>query len=293
MTTASEHVLALGRRVLEPYARLPGVACAAITGSSTEGLSDEHSDLDTTVYYDAFPLESEIRATRERVGGSELVLNMGSYADGEFLESYRVDGIEVQIGHTTVAVWERDMRRTLAGEEPGSPLHKAMSGTLISIAVSGEERLESWKREIRAYPEALRVAMVKHHLRFFPIWGVIARLETRDAGLWIRQALVDSSFNILGVLAGVNWKYFTSFQFKRSTTFIDSLTVAPAGLGKRLEGLWHVPPRTAAHELKNLVADTVEIVEREMPAIDTGAVRKALRRDDRAWEVTPGARHSS
>ncbi len=262
---------------------MPGVACAAITGSSTEGLSDKHSDLDSTVYYDAFPPEAEIRAVRERVGGSALVLNMGSYAEGEFLESFRLRGVEVQVGHTTVAVWERDMRRTLAGEDPGSPLHKAMSGTLISIAVSGETRLEAWKREIRAYPEALRAAMVKHHLKFFALWGVIGRLETRDAAMWIRQALLDSTFNLLGSLAGVNRKFFTSFQFKRTAAFIGSLEIKPRDLGPRLDSLWTRPARDAALELKRLVEETVEIVEREMPGTDTRAVRKALARDDRPW----------
>jgi hypothetical protein len=222
-----------------------------------------------------------------------LVLNMGSYAEGEFLESLRVDGVEVQVGHTTVAVWERDMRRTLAGEDPGSPLHKAMSGTLISVAVSGAERLEAWKREIRAYPEPLRIAMVKHHLKFFPLWGVIGRLETRDAGLWIRQALVDSSFNLLGVLAGVNRRYFTSFQFKRGGAFVASLEAAPARLWERLDSLWRTPAREAAAELKRLVEETVHIVEREMPAIDTGAARKALRRDDQAWGHTPEPRRTT
>src|SRR5579862_8391674 len=129
MTRESEYLLALGREVLGAYARLPGVACAAITGSSAEGLSDRHSDLDTTVYYDSMPAEAEIRAVRERVGGGPLTWSMGNHAGGEFIESFRVRGVECQIGHTTVAQWEKDMGRILAGEEPGSPLHKAMSGT--------------------------------------------------------------------------------------------------------------------------------------------------------------------
>src|SRR5436189_5001505 len=101
----SEHILTLGRRVLTPYSQLPGCACAAITGSSTEGHSDFHSDLDSTVYYDTLPPEAQIRAVREVLGG-ELLWSLGSYADGEFLESFRINGVECQVGHTTVAKWE-------------------------------------------------------------------------------------------------------------------------------------------------------------------------------------------
>jgi hypothetical protein len=219
MPTPSEFLLALGRTVLEPYTHLPGVACAAITGSSTEGLSDTHSDLDMTVYYDTMPPEAEIRAVRERLGAGPVIWTIGSPQGPEWAEAFRLRGVECQIGHTTVEQWEKDLNRTLAGEDPGSPLHKAMSGTLVSIPVFGAERLEAWKTKIRDYPEALRVAMVRHHLKFFAIWGVWDRLGVRDANLWFRQNLVEASFNLIGVAAGLSRRYFTPFQFKRVGAF--------------------------------------------------------------------------
>lgn len=283
MTHASEYLLNLGRSVLEPYTRLPGVACAAITGSSAEGHSDQRSDLDMTVYYDRFPPEEAIRTVREGIGGGPLIWSMGAYADGEFAESFRIKGVECQIGHTTVAQWERDMGRILAGEEPGSPLHKAMSGTLVSVAVLGADRLEAWKKRLRAYPEALRMAMVRHHLKFFPIWGVHERMRTRDAGLWYRQTLVESSFNLLGTAAGLSRRYFTPFQFKRAAAFVATLDVAPARLGERLERLWEAAPERAVEELRTLVGEMVDLVERELPEVDTAACRRALARRDEPW----------
>jgi acyl carrier protein len=109
MSTPSEFLLALGKIVLEPYTRLPGVACAAITGSSAEGLSDHHSDLDTTIYYDTMPPEPVIRAVREQLGAGPVMWTIGAHADGEFAEAYRLKGVECQIGHVTVAQWEKDL----------------------------------------------------------------------------------------------------------------------------------------------------------------------------------------
>jgi hypothetical protein len=281
--TPSEFLLDLARRVLTPYSKLPGIACVAITGSCTEGYSDHYSDIDSTVYYDSFPPEDAIRALREQVGGGPLKFNMGSYAEGEFLESFYVDGVEIQVGHTTVAKWEADMTRILAGEEPASPLHKAMSGTLISIPIVGEHRLNAWQARIRDYPHALRLAMVRHHLKFFPIWGVLERTYTRDAALWMRQVLVESSFNLIAVAAGLSRKYFTPFQFKRSALFIDSLSIKPARLHERLEALWTVPIPAAAQDLRTLVAETLTLVERELPEVDTAAAHKSLDRLDKPW----------
>jgi hypothetical protein len=237
MPTPSEFLLSLGRTVLAPYSRLPGVACAAITGSSAEGLSDTHSDLDMTVYYDAMPPEEQIRVVRETLGGGPVLWTLGAHKDGEWAEAFRLRGAECQVGHTTVAQWEKDLNRTLAGEDPGSPLHKAMSGTLVSMPVFGAGRLDVWKQRLRDYPDALRLAMVRHHLKFFAIWGVWNRLGIRDANLWFRQNLVEASFNLLGVGAGLSRRYFTPFQFKRAGAFIATLTIAPDRLGDRLEEL--------------------------------------------------------
>jgi len=290
MTVTSQHLVELGRSVLAPFAQLPGVACAAITGSSAEGLSDTHSDLDMTIYYDSMPAEADIRAARESLNGGALVWSMGSHADGEFAEAFRLGGVECQIGHVTVARWEADMTRILAGEEPGSPLHKAMSGTLVSVPVFGAARMEAWQRRLRDYPPALRLAMVRHHLKFFAIWGVWERLRTRDAMLWYRQSLVESSFNLLGVAAGLSRKYFTPFQFKRAEAFIATLEVAPARLGERLEALWEVSPELAVVDLRELVTETVALVERELPEVDTAACRKGLARLDAPWDIpTVGA----
>ena len=145
MTQASDYLQSLGKRVLEHYTRLPGVACAAIIGSAAEGLSDTRSDLDLAVYYDTMPPEADLSAIALRLGGGALLWKMGTYADGEFAESFRMDGVECQVFHTLVTQWERSMEQVLQGHEPGSPLHKAMSGLLVAVGVMGAGRLEQWK----------------------------------------------------------------------------------------------------------------------------------------------------
>ncbi len=283
MTIDSSTLVELGRSILAPYAALPGAACGMITGSSAEGHADRYSDLDMTVYYDVLPPEAELRRVREALSDGVLLWLMGAYADGEFAEAFRVRGIEVQIGHSTVARWEETIAAVLAGEEPGSPVHKAMSGTLIAMPVFGAERLAAWQAQIRTYPDVLRLAMVTHHLKFFRVWALVGRLETRDAGLWFRQMLVESSFNLLGVAAGLSRRYFTSFQFKRSRAFIATLDIAPPDLADRLEHLWTVPASEAAQTLHGLVSETVALVERELPDVDTAAARKSLASRDQPW----------
>lgn len=277
-TPDSHRLFALGRRVLEAFADLPGVACAAVCGSTAEGCADEFSDLDSTVYYDVLPPMEAVEAVRQRLGRGPVLWQHGDPADGgfAFAFAFRLDGVEVQVGHTTVAHWEREIDDVLAGKDPASPLHKAMYGTLTSVAIAGGERLEAWKRRIAGYSDALRRAMVEHHLKFFPIWRHAQRLRRRDADLWFHQAMVEASFNLLGVLAGLNRKYFTAFQFKRAWAFERGLAVAPPRLMDRLEGLWTVDVVTAAGQLRQLMGEVADLVAAEMPEVDVSGVRKSL-----------------
>lgn len=275
-TERSVELLHIARRVLSAYAGLPGVACAAVTGSVAEGCADAHSDIDMTVYYDALPPADAIAGVRTRLGVPELLWSMGDYGEEGFIESYLVDGVECQVGQTTVTQWEREIESVRAGTDPGSPLHKAMSGTLVSIAIAGDARLDAWKARIRDYPHVLRVAMVRHHLAPPRPWRLVDRLDTRDGKLWWRQMLVEASFNLIGVSAGLSRRYFTPFQFKRATAFIDTLGIAPADFARRLEEMWAVDAHAAARSLRQLSAEMVDLVERELPEVDTSAVRKAV-----------------
>lgn len=287
-TAESATLLSLGRSILHRYAALDGVACAAITGSSAEGHADRYSDLDMTIYYDALPPQKDLERTRGAVSDGTRLWSIGAYDDGHFAESFMVNGVEVQIGHTTVAQWESTIDAVLAGEDPGSAAHKAMSGTLVSVPVTGADRLASWQARIAAYSDPLRLAMVRHHLKFFRLWAIVHRLDSRDARLWFRQMLVEASFNLLGVSAGLSRRYFTSFQFKRARAFISTLDVAPRDLEERLERLWTLPPAGAASLLHDLVGETVLLVERELAEVDTSGVRASLASVAAPWQVDGG-----
>ena len=50
--------------------------------------------------------------------------------------------------YSTIQRREADIDRGARGEELASPLHKAMSGTLISTAIKGDDLLERWKSRL-------------------------------------------------------------------------------------------------------------------------------------------------
>jgi hypothetical protein len=282
MHEASTLLFELARSIAIPYAEL-GAEAVMVTGSVALGLADFYSDLDMTAYYREIPSDEDLRAARERNRGPERIWSIGDPADGGFVEAYRVDGVEVQIGHITIATWERDIESVLAAEDVTTPLQKALSGTLICKALHGAELIDRWKARIGDYPDELARRMVRHHLRFFPLWGMDAWFVGRDADIWRRQMLVEGAQNILGILAGINRSYFTTFQFKHLRYFISTMRIVPHDLAGRIETIVGPDMTLAGAELERLVEDVLGIVDREMPEIDTAAARRRIGWRSRPW----------
>jgi hypothetical protein len=285
MTEASKYLVGLARRNALAYTELPQACAAMLSGSAAEGESDAYSDIDMMIYYEELPSDEELERARLRNQGGERLWQLGTRENGAMMEAYPVAGVECQIVHVTIAAWERDMATVLDEHQVESPLQKALSGTLNGLPLYGEEWIAKWKARASEYPEALREKMVAHYLKFFPIWGMEERFFARDAVLWFHQIRVETLQNIFGVLAGLNRVYYTTFQFKRTTAFVKQLPIRPDNLEARLDQALAAPPHEAVVLLEELVRETLDLVEREMPQFDTTATRRRIELRLEPWHM--------
>ena len=281
---ASQYLLALAKNKIQAYTSHPKAKAAMVTGSTATGQADVYSDVEMFIYYEQLPSIKQLQLARQQNNGSEPIRILGNYDEGFWGEFYFIDEIEFQIGNVTIEFWERDMATVLQKLDVTSPAQKALSGMLDCIPLYGEELIQKWKNQIANYPPALSKAMVAKYLNFFPIWAVQERLTTRDTTLFLHQIRLEIGQNILGILAGLNRLYYSTFQFKRMKQFIEQMNIAPKNLYARLESLYHQEPLAVASQLKELVAETVELVELHLPEIDTSKARRSLDRQPRIWK---------
>ncbi|MBE9168511.1 hypothetical protein IQ238_13660 [Pleurocapsales cyanobacterium LEGE 06147] len=285
MNEDSQYLLKIARQVAKTYGAHPQAKAAMVTGSVAEGMCDRYSDIDMSIYYEKLPSQEELETARQQNQGSERIWILGDRNQGGFAEAYFVNGVECQVGHVTIATWERDMATVLEQLDITSWVQKALSGLLICIPLHGEELIQKWKTEAANYPDALARATIEKHLQFFSIWGLPADyFITRDATLFKYQILVEAAQNILGVLAGLNRLYYSTFQFKRMSRFIEQMNIAPKNLSARLDNLFHAQSPTTANQLKEIVQEIVNLVELHVPQIDTSQVRQKLARHKQAWQ---------
>ena len=284
MNQASKYLLELAKQKIQPYIANPQTRAAMITGSAARGEADFYSDVEMFIYYEQLPSKEELQFARQQNQGSHPTSTIDDCSNGWFGEIYYIDGVEFQIGCLTIAFWERDMA-TILQELDTSPLQKALSGMLDCIPVYGEELISQWKKQVADYPDTLAQAMVEKYLNFVPIWALQEELAARDTTLFQHQIRLEAGQNILGVLAGLNRLYYTTFQFKRMKKFIEQMNIAPQNLYERLESIYHQDPLSTASQLKELVAETVELVELNMPEIDTSKIKNSFLSQEHSWEL--------
>jgi hypothetical protein len=268
----------LARRLADVYDGHTRPRAVLLTGSAATGGADQYSDIDLILYYDELPTTRALDRAREAAGGAAPRL-LWPPDEGNHIEAFDLEGVQCQLAHTTIAAWEGELDQVLVDLDVESPLQKALEGLLDGLPLRGEETIAEWRARAEDYPVALQRAMIERHWRFFPIWAVHEHVATRDAALWRRRILVDSVYDLLAVLAGLNRVYFTSFQLKRTGKLVARLELAPRDLGRRIEELFALDDAAAAAELEALVTETHVLVAGHLPDLGlevprpTGQVR--------------------
>jgi hypothetical protein len=286
MDSSTQYLMELAKRSVKVYLANLKPRAVMLTGSVAEGLCDEYSDCEVCFYYEKLPSESELRRAHSQNQGAELIEILGDRHNGSFGETFLMNGVEFQFAHATIWQWEQEISSILERFDVRSPLVKAMSGTLIGIPLYGETLIQQWQAQIANYPDGLAQTMVEHYLKFLPIWGMHKKLTQRDTTLWYYQIIVESAQNLLGVLAGLNRLYYSTFQFKRMSRFIAQMEIAPNNLSVRLESLF-VDDAAVVDRLEALVRETVELVEFHMPQIDTSLAKQKLGWRQQPWAIDP------
>ena len=126
-------------------------------------------------------------------------------------------------------------------------------------------------------------------MQIFPVWYVQDALDARDATLWHFQIRIETAYALLGILAGLNRLYFTTFQFKKMRRFVDQMRIKPERFAERVEALFRQTPAEAAASLEVLVREVLALVEREMPEVDIARLQRRVGGRRPRWEYAdPG-----
>jgi hypothetical protein len=272
VTDATGHLRELARRLMRAYAAQAQPCAVLLVGSAATGDADHYSDLDMLLYYDRVPSKEALMGAQGALGSDRYRCtdwSDGSGAPDEhgYSERFVVNGVQCQVAHESVGSFDREIRRVVVDHELSEQLLKILSGLFDGVPLYGEEVVEQWRRRA-AMTDELQRALIEKRWKFFPWWFFQERLRARDTTVWRYDVLVQSAYSIVGVLAALNGLYFSTFEFKRSGSFLSRLQIAPPNLAARLDALFEADERTSTAELERLVGEVGALAAERFPAID-------------------------
>lgn len=263
--------LALANRLAPIYAHHDGCAAVIVGGSVARGWSDERSDLELGIFWHAIPDEPERRKLAAYAEGHGCETFPSDRDHGLVNDAYTVEGVKIDVVHATRASIDRTLDDAMVRLDPTLWKHEVVGTLMTGLPLAGAELLAAWLSRA-VHSRELARTMIRQHL----VFGPRAYLETlviRGDFLLLREVLGRIERLLLGILMALNRVFTPSANGKWTPRIVASLTCAPPDFLERARRMWFLPDSEAIVAVHALIDETVALVDRMYPEVDTGPVR--------------------
>jgi hypothetical protein len=289
MTPASAARRAAAERIAPVYAANPKVAAVILAGSTARGHADRFSDIELGVFWHEPPTEDERLAAVEQAGGELETLY--PVEDDAWYDDWKLgrhggvpkSGVSIDMPHQTTATVEATLTAVLVRHDPDPLKQNTISAIVDGIPLHGYELLEEWRERANPYPGELATSVVRMHGQVSHFWR-FRMLAARRNPLHAYMGIVSTHETVLHVLLAVNRVYY--FGFKSLDAVMARLPIAPPDLDRRLRRAYELGADADA-ELRSLVEETYDLVERNVPNVDVDRLRRIFRYQRPLWNAEP------
>ncbi|MFB6724378.1 hypothetical protein ACFCV3_29635 [Kribbella sp. NPDC056345] len=261
--------------VLAAYAGTPGVDAVMLGGSTARGDADRWSDVEVGVFWARPP------TTTERLVAPSVRPGTPEDSQSPWYDYLSLDGLAVDVEHALSSKVEETLDRVLEAHVPDPAGLMLLNGLVDGREIAGPrpELVHHWQRRAATYPRGLSIAIVEQHGPIDKFWRCQMLIE-RDNPVLLARELLRMTNQLLTVLHAVNGRYSGHvLAFKRLDAMETELVHAPAELARRLRLVFSAPPVEAADVLRQLVEETYDVIEAQLPEVDVARLRERFRAD--------------
>ena len=253
-----------------------GLEAPLVSGSVARGYSDAYSDLEVMLVWDQPPSP----AVRHAVMQAWQADFRYPASHPNHRHAWQLPSVPVDVWHTTAVQEEAVIARVVHDYSLDLADHSHMETLGVGIALHGRDRVEPWKRAVEAYPAELARRMLAMYLPHFHLRHLNLAAQ-RDNPTAYYHTLTDIQCSLFLVLLALNKTYFPTFRWLYPT--LERLPIGPAQGAARLRQMLHAPPLVAARQLRDVLTETLALVEAYYPDLDTASVHDGLDQEVHAY----------
>jgi len=275
---ANDMLLELARGAAPAYASTGRVAAVVAAGSVGRGLADTFSDLELDIYWSMPPSDEDRRGVVSALGGELRSIWPYEPDEGEWAEYYRLDNCDIGVSGFLAEWMTTCIEDVVERADPNEYKQMRLAAINDGIVLFGSGVVEEWRSRSRIYPDALAVAIATDYLGADRLgsWHQRRALVARDEVLMLRALCPPVTGMVLGALCAVNRILIEHPRFKWTARLVDRMPIAPVDLRGRLWSVANGPAANAVSILEGLLADTIAIVEHELPDVPLAPLRAEL-----------------
>jgi hypothetical protein len=257
------------RHLAKRLVTFEGLKAIVIAGSVARDYADRYSDIEIPIFWEALPDDTTRQALVAALNAEFLYGYDGPAREDQLL----IHGVQVDLWHIPVLHQEEILRAVLHKHHFDLSTLNALDTIRSCIPLYGDEIVQDWKRQAQEYPDKLAEKIIQEHLASFSV-GELFILAQRNNPTAFYAQLSFLQQEIFLVLLALNRMYFPTFKWL--CRVLESMQVKPAAIDYRFRQAYKVPYTEAIADTKLLLEETVQLVERQFPQIDTALLYRRL-----------------
>ena len=246
-----------------------GIKAIVIAGSVARDYADEYSDIEIPIFWETLPDDTTRHKIVTALNAEFLYIYDGPAREDQLL----IDGVQVDLWHVAAAHQEEILEAVLHEHDFDLSTLNALDTIRSCIPLYGHELVQEWKLRAKEYPDELAEKIIQAHLASFSIGGLFTFAQRKNPTAFYSQLsfLQQEAFLILLAL---NRSYFPTFKWIYRA--LESMQIKPEAIDHRFRKAFETPYMEAIKDTKSILEETVHLVEKQFPQVDTAMPYRRL-----------------
>lgn len=270
-----KHLNELAKKIAEIYRKNEKVNAVMLAGSVSRGLCDEFSDIELYVLWEAAPTDEDRKDVIFQLDGK--ILSFYDVEDEEWSEAYSVNGVKIEVSNFLSSTIDRFSEDVTVKMDTNLDKQVIVASIHDGIPLHGAENIFVFKQRVQTYPDQLKVNMIEEQLFFSSRWAAREAFIHRGDFFIFQKVASDVIEKILLMLHGLNGIYVVHPAFKWLSYTVSKLEQKPRDLEKRILSIFNSQSEVSVRELEKLLEETVDLIEKFMPSVNTNEFRKHIK----------------